>query len=361
MASIQQSIKNYMEKYFNKKLKLQERLFYLFCFAGVVCSFSAFIAALFSSLPNISVWGSFSCFCIMSILAIYSFKTQDIDRGRLVINIGLNIFLFPVLFFISGGVDSGMMFYFLLGISVISLTLDGLKRIVMLLISMFVYCISIFLAFNYPNLIVSIGESRASDTISSFIIVSLFLCIVMIVVLQEYSHERDKVYKLNQRLERQANIDDLTNLYNRRYLIQYMSNILKKPLEERTMSIVLFDIDDFKKINDKYGHLCGNNVLIRFSEILIEEVGNYGIVSRYGGEEFIVVMPSFTKSKAIDLAERIRIHVSSDKKLFDLVNKITVSGGVEEYTENMTMEKIVKGADTKLYIAKNSGKNKIVS
>lgn len=83
------------------------------------------------------------------------------------------------------------------------------------------------LAFNYPNLIVSIGESRASDTISNFIIVSLFLCIVMIVVLQEYSHERDKVYKLNQRLERQAIIDDLTKLYNRRYLIQYMSDILK--------------------------------------------------------------------------------------------------------------------------------------
>lgn len=361
MSSIQQSIKKYMETYLNKKLNLQERLFYLFCFAGVICSFLAFVAALFSSLPSISIWGSFSCFCIMSILAIYSLKTQDIDRGCLVINIGLNIFLFPVLFFISGGVDSGMMLYFLLGICVISLTLDGLKRIVMIFVSIFVYCISIFLAFNYPNLIVSIGESRASDTISSFIIVSLFLCIVMIVVLQEYSHERDKVYKLNQRLERQAIIDDLTNLYNRRYLIQYMSNILKKPLQERVMSIVLFDIDDFKKINDKYGHLCGNNVLIRFSEILIEEVGNDGIVSRYGGEEFIVVMTSFTKSKAIEVAERIRIHVSSDKKLFDLVNKITVSGGVEEYVENMTIEKLVKGANTKLYIAKNNGKNKIVS
>ncbi|EQF26694.1 diguanylate cyclase domain protein [Clostridioides difficile CD160] len=360
MASIQQYIKKYMYKYFNKELNLQERLFYLFCFAGVICSFLAFVAALFSSLPSISVWGSFFCFCIMSILAIYSFKTRYVNVGRVVINIGLNLFLFPTLFFISGGVNSGMILYFLLGICVISLTLDGYKRIVMLFISIIVYGVSIFLAFNYPNLIISIGESRISDTISSFIIVSLFLSVIMIIVLQEYSYERDKVYKLNEKLKRQAIVDDLTNLYNRRYLIQYITSILEKPVEDRILSIVLFDIDDFKKVNDKYGHLCGNKVLIRFGQILTEEIGKDGIASRYGGEEFIIAMPNFTKDRAIEVAERIRVRVYSDKRLIELVNKITVSGGLEEYTRDMTIDKLVNGADKKLYIAKNNGKNRIV-
>ncbi|MDI7816267.1 GGDEF domain-containing protein [Clostridioides difficile] len=360
MTSIQQYIKKYMDKYFNKNLKLQERLFYLFCFAGVICSFLAFVSALFSSLPSISVWGSFFCFCVMTILAIYSFKTRYINIGRVVINIGLNLFLFPILFFISGGVNSGMILYFLLGICVISLTLDGYKRMIILLMSIIVYGVSIFLAFNYPNLIISIGESRMSDTISNFIIVALFLCVVMITVLKEYSYERDKVYKLNEKLKRQAIVDDLTNLYNRRYLIQYINTILEKPVEERVLSIALFDIDDFKKVNDKYGHLCGNNVLIRLAQILTEEIGKEGIASRYGGEEFIIVMPNFTKEKAIEVAERIRIRVSSDKRLIELVNKITVSGGVEEYTRDMSIDKLVNGADKKLYIAKNNGKNRIV-
>ncbi len=160
----------------------------------------------------------------------------------------------------------------------------------------------------------------------------------------------------------EANTDVLTNLYNRRFVNRELNdfmNVIKKNKRFR-LTVLMIDIDHFKKINDVYGHDAGDKVLIKIAEILKQSVRDLDVVSRYGGEEFLVLVQGDIEI-AIIIAERIRITI---KELsLNYKNKIlknTVSIGMSEFTQSMDVEDVLLFADSMLYKAKNSGRDKIV-
>jgi len=162
-------------------------------------------------------------------------------------------------------------------------------------------------------------------------------------------------------LSHQANYDKLTGLANRRYFLEEM----KEAYEEKKLSedwIAIMDIDDFKKINDVYGHNCGDFVLRTVAEIISRYSGSFKSC-RWGGEEFLVEGKCTAEGKAdYLLLENIRRAVEQHEFTYEQ-NKIrlTITIGVAKYEGNLTMEEWVDEADKKLYIGKKSGKNRLVA
>jgi two-component system cell cycle response regulator len=167
-----------------------------------------------------------------------------------------------------------------------------------------------------------------------------------------------EVERKNAELEKMIITDGLTKLYNHQHLYDQLDNEVKKAKRYgRALSIIMFDIDDFKKVNDSYGHQVGDTVLVKIARELRESVRDVDMVGRYGGEEFLVILPETGLENAHLLADRIRQKISALK--YGLDSKITISGGVAELREDDDVQDIVGSADKLLYRAKQAGKNRV--
>ena len=171
-------------------------------------------------------------------------------------------------------------------------------------------------------------------------------------------------YKLNQSLESIATIDGLTSILNRRGLEDAalkMQDMCKRI--NLSMTVILIDIDHFKKVNDKYGHLTGDDVLRHIAKVVAGILRSSDVFGRYGGEEFCAFLPNTTEGDAIGLAERIRAGVeASPLKLDRGPIKTTISIGVADSVRaGYDFKGLIAAADGALYSAKNGGRNQVVS
>ncbi len=168
------------------------------------------------------------------------------------------------------------------------------------------------------------------------------------------------VYSIN--LLNLATYDPLTKMYNRRAVVQYATKEVERSIRyNHPFSVILLDIDDFKAVNDTYGHTIGDIVLKKIAYLIAEEVRETDKVGRYGGEEFIVILPETSVDNAVKLAERIRRKISEFSfEINNYVLTITVSIGVAGLGEHgKTFEEILQAADLALYEAKRKGKNRV--
>jgi len=166
--------------------------------------------------------------------------------------------------------------------------------------------------------------------------------------------------QLAQKYKLEANIDALTGLYNRRRIDDVLNEELKRSHDnDFSLSLVLIDIDNFKLINDQFGHLIGDKVLSDFSTILKTSVNTTDVVGRWGGEEFLVICPYSTGSEAAVLAEKLRVLISNYD--FELGKQVTASFGVAQYRENEDRREFFERVDIAMYRAKSLSKNIVVN
>jgi two-component system cell cycle response regulator len=173
----------------------------------------------------------------------------------------------------------------------------------------------------------------------------------------------------NEKIEKLSIMDPLTGCYNRGYLNKQMLIEIKRTMRyEKPFSIILLDIDHFKKVNDSFGHQAGDAVLIQFVKNLQNSIRNeVDWIARYGGEEFLVVLPETTVANAEAVGEKLRISVSNQPVHSEAGQiNITASFGVTGFdpvtkSAPVTLEQMLKTADRNLYQAKNEGRNRVVS
>jgi len=162
-------------------------------------------------------------------------------------------------------------------------------------------------------------------------------------------------------LKNLASTDSLTSLYNRRYCIDMSNQMIKKSIADNLkLSVMMLDLDNFKTINDKYGHMGGDKVLIDVGNIIRELIGKPGIVCRYGGEEFVVVLPNTDIEESIDIAKKLNKAIKKLKIKFENhIIRLTVSIGISSVNMDSedTIDKALTRADKALYRVKNSGKD----
>jgi len=173
---------------------------------------------------------------------------------------------------------------------------------------------------------------------------------------EQMRNEIETRIKAEKKLERLATTDPLTTLYNRRKFNQVLKvEIERNKRYNRGLSLMLCDIDYFKKINDKHGHDVGDDVLKEIATILKGALRKTDLIARWGGEEFIFLLPNTQADQAMEIANKIRQLIEASE--FPLVNKITASLGVAFLGVGDDELELVKRADTALYKAKEKGRN----
>jgi two-component system cell cycle response regulator len=163
-------------------------------------------------------------------------------------------------------------------------------------------------------------------------------------------------------LERLANIDSLTGLLNRGAILRKLNEQMKYAKRYREeLSLSLLDIDHFKKVNDQCGHLAGDDVLEQVAMLMWQNIRDADIIGRYGGEEFIIILPRTDLSSAMNVAERVRkmIEAHKIKDSEGNVFGITVSQGISIYKLGEDEHSLISRADNALYKAKKNGRNRV--
>lgn len=167
-----------------------------------------------------------------------------------------------------------------------------------------------------------------------------------------------ELYEKNIELQKISSTDKLTGINNRLKLDEILESEAKRcDRYDRTLGIIILDIDNFKSVNDTYGHQVGDNVLITIAKIVQDSIRKTDAAGRWGGEEFMIICPECTKDETIHVAQKVRKGISNHK--FETVGEKTASFGVSLYYKNMDIDKVVSKADEALYISKHNGKNQV--
>jgi diguanylate cyclase (GGDEF)-like protein len=188
---------------------------------------------------------------------------------------------------------------------------------------------------------------------------------------KETALENAKLYVNISKLYQQATLDELTGLFNRNFLMQRVKEEIKKAYRfKQPLSLLFVDLDHFKKVNDQFGHLVGDQLLLEFGNFIKKSIREYDVACRFGGEEFVILLPQTKIVYAATLAERLREQTANYNFGTAQNIHITASFGVSAIAEqiqfddenlNICVENLIAWADEALYQAKKSGRNSVVS
>jgi diguanylate cyclase (GGDEF)-like protein len=170
------------------------------------------------------------------------------------------------------------------------------------------------------------------------------------------------IYRLNGKIKEQSIHDPLTGLHNRYYLDEIMSQELERAKRESIpLSIVIIDIDHFKTINDTYGHAAGDEVLKGIATCLIQSVRKNDFLFRYGGEEFVIIIPTISYEQAMQRMETCRQEIQDMQRNYEGAElSVTISAGIAVYSlHGTTQDSLLMAADKALYYSKEHGRNQI--
>lgn len=163
-------------------------------------------------------------------------------------------------------------------------------------------------------------------------------------------------------LKEQSFMDQLTGLKNRRGFYDVYNDRVLSQENDKKSSVIICDIDFFKKVNDTYGHNAGDAVLVHVADILQKNIENIGEVFRWGGEEFIILLPDADLKQAVEIAQSIRIRVEESECCYQNVTiKVTMSFGVIQLERDKNVTDNIQIADYNLYRAKQEGRNRVIS
>jgi two-component system, cell cycle response regulator len=167
----------------------------------------------------------------------------------------------------------------------------------------------------------------------------------------------------NARLEQLSLTDDVTGLYNQRFLHQRLEEEYRRALRYgQPLSVMMLDLDNFKRVNDTHDHLYGSRVLMRVGRVVKDSLRNIDLVIRYGGDEYAVILPHTSQEQAVQVAERLRVNVeAADVGDETDAYRVTVSVGVAAVgaCETGHPQDLLRAADKALYLAKSSGRNRV--
>jgi diguanylate cyclase (GGDEF)-like protein len=204
-------------------------------------------------------------------------------------------------------------------------------------------------------------EDEALSPIRHTLYLNLAICLVITAVVLLFTWIALNHYQ--RRLQEMASTDKLTGLYNR----QVFDILMEQALNEyqrlpKPISLLLLDVDHFKQVNDRYGHMEGDHVLRELTPLIRSCLRRSDLAFRWGGEEYLIMLRGSTADDAVGVAEKLRAAVAEYRFLVGgNITNITVSIGVAEYVPGDTADTLVSRADEGLYAAKNLGRNKVVA
>lgn len=210
---------------------------------------------------------------------------------------------------------------------------------------------------RFPQLNMA-NDNMELDTLFSFIIAFIGIMVAVAIVIVQYERQAKQLSEMGEELTLAVNTDPLTEIRNRRYLMQYLENQTAQMGDEKHCA-VLIDLDLFKSVNDTYGHVFGDKVLKQFADTVKKNLGENDLIARFGGEEFMILFGTDNEEEIITTMDTI----SKEYAIFSEKEKgkeFTFSAGAAIYGKNSSITDIFTTADKRLYKAKAAGRNMIV-
>jgi diguanylate cyclase (GGDEF)-like protein len=359
----------------SKTDSIEKRILLIITFiTGIMCALIGTINIQLGLAPILII---FSYFCSVVMLTLYglSLKAIRFEKYIWIMFFFLTFVTTPVLWILDAGSRGGYQYFVItysIAIPILFASLKRKKFIYLFILTLGIVGTMTEIENLFPDLIQYSYQTRGDRLFDVFFSLSLASsgAIAMISnVLNRFREERRKnletseeLRKTLKALERIATIDELTGLLNRRSAKKYLEEALDLfNRYEEPFSILLLDIDYFKKINDTYGHDMGDIVLIDLADCLKDTLRKNDRISRWGGEEFLVVLPKEESGTAMYVAERLRKKISELKiNLLDKKISITVTIGVATIKKDLKVNDVFKKADLALYKGKHNGRNVVI-
>lgn len=334
------------------KIKLFRTLAVAACLANIVGFFVCFLLG--GVLHTTIVCGA--CSLIIAGFSIFGWKTGRVELAATGIVSIVAVLELPIFIYVYGMLMSA---YLILAVAGIVLFLPKSAQWVMFGIVFFIDIICIALSyivpFDWPE------KTEAAVMLASvwaYCIVAITLFVLVRIIFIQYNKQRDEIIKMTEELEFVAHYDQLTGLYNRRYMMDTLEKWMTS--KENEFVVVHIDLDNFKIINDTYGFVFGDSVLVEFANILKNNVSNVGFASRYSGQEFIIMLDEMTKEETLDMLGKIKKEYeefSENKKQ----TRFTFSAGLVVDDKTLDLDEILAVANDKLRQAKRAGKDQITA
>jgi diguanylate cyclase (GGDEF)-like protein len=353
----------------NEDLTEINRIYNIACFIAMLFCLMAAVESALASLSILLIANNFFFSIILALAFYLSRFKQKFGASRLISVLVLLFIYTPLLWIYNGGSTSGIPYYILLFSSFLTILIVGkkddcsnnltLNGIVLIVFSIIITGL-ILLEFIHPEIFYQYKNQsvRYADTIISMLFALASNYFILRAFIELYYKQLDKVKEYSEKLEALVVRDSMTNLYNHAFIVNRLSEEIEKAARyQRPLSILMIDIDHFKRVNDTYGHTFGDEVLTQIAQSIQTKCRSVDIVARYGGEEFLVILPETCSTSAAIIANRLRQMIADIP--FENGITVTISGGIAQYQTGDTASTMFTRADSLLYEAKNEGRNRI--
>lgn len=364
MAGLLTPIRLLMQAYLNRGVKVngddeanrQAVIINLFSFVGLSLTFLLGINALVDQRMalTLALWMASALFFAAHLLHSYAPIGKTIAANLLMLCLmGLSVYLV----YTGGFKGTGPLWIYL--VPPVALAFKGL-RLGLRDTGLFILCVGLILYYpeNQLNAAIYTPEFKSRLLLS-------FLTVTFLFAFYEYSRQQTfrSMQRLSRKFEQQAKQDQLTKLPNRRGMLESLKyEYHRSQRSQRPMTLLLVDVDHFKLINDSHGHDIGDRVLQQLAEVLSNSMRKQDIAARWGGEEFLIMLPETNQLEAATLAERLRQAVAAYPfTTDDSTIRVCISGGLCEVQLEGSIERAISLADKRLYQAKDAGRNRIIN
>ena len=338
-----------------KNSDLRTKLFVVLAITGCISNIAGFIA-------NAAIFGFTAqtlmcavCAVIIICASLFGFFSGRTYIATFVILLILGFIEFPMLYISYG--ESTMVYMLVAEIGIVTF-MKSVHRVIMGT-AVFLVDIGAFIVRSACPQFNVATENMHMDTLMSFIIAFFAILVAVAMVILQYERQARELSRMGEELTQAVNTDPLTEIRNRRYLMQYLENQTAHMGDEKRYA-VLIDLDMFKSVNDTYGHVFGDKVLKQFADTVKNNIGENDIIARFGGEEFMILFDTDNEEEVLTVMNRI----SKDYARFSEKEKgraFTFSAGAALYGKSSSITDIFTAADKRLYKAKAAGRNMIVT
>ena len=341
---------------------LEEKLFWSVLFFAGLGAFLSAVLSLLENLPPRAMILSFASTLFFVVIGFAAKTTKRLFTCYFIMSVVVNTLMLPALFFASGGFSCGMVLYCLMGIFLAALYPRKNGRMFLFVSAIASYEISFIVASDHPEYVVAMSPlAHEVDVAVSFFLMACVLYVVVSFLLGVYTRERRQKDALIKQLDYFSKRDPLTGLFNRRYFIKYLEQMIW-PVR-KGFYVFMFDIDNFKRVNDTYGHPFGDQVLCSVAGVMraTRRAATGECAVRYGGEEFIQLFFAKNYDEALARANQLRKDIATvNFEKFPEV-RVTISGGFVdcESARFDHQNKMLSVVDGLLYLAKERGKNQV--
>lgn len=334
--------------------ELRDKLFIVLALTGCISNIAGFTAnaAIFGFTPQTLFCAA--CALVIIVSSLVGFLTGRTYVATFIILLVLGFVEFPILY-ISYGASTAV--YMLVAEIGIITFMKPLHRVIMGA-AVFVADIAAFVVRSkFPQMNMA-NDNMELDTLFSFVIAFIGIMVAVAIVIVQFERQAKQLSEMGEELILAVNTDPLTEIRNRRYLMQYLEKQTAQMGDEKHCA-VLIDLDLFKSVNDTYGHVFGDKVLKQFADTVKKNLGENDFIARFGGEEFMILFGTDNEEEIITTMNTI----SKEYAIFSEKEKgkeFTFSAGAAIYGKNSSITDIFTTADKRLYKAKAAGRNMIV-